>query len=309
MFLRGYPKVGKVPTQQKGPTERGPKGLENFLVSGTIIVTLVTGTIPSVCTTECGHAVPSHASPKAGHPEKPVRDPEKEKREKTNTTGWREGKNMGLRDVIVLENNYETREPLHERRRWVEVDSDWPYSRSWSWMVESASWRISHESYSLQQRPKSFQANKNNISFGKKTYSIRLAGRRGHQSKKSALLYTYRACRAGSVNILTNPLHEMHTIHAGGLFSAWRIHWQLRGDRCSGDQSSIRQRASRDKWLHIVSTSITIRTVRIKVRWPNGRLRIQSFLLLYFILLLFCFFWPFGFYDLCSLMFLRLETK
>lgn len=59
-----------------------------------------------------------------GHPEKPVRDPEKEKREKTNTTGWREGKNMGLRDVIVLENNYETREPLHERRRWVEVDSD-----------------------------------------------------------------------------------------------------------------------------------------------------------------------------------------
>lgn len=71
-----------MPTQQKGPTERGPKGLENFLVSGTIIVTLVTGTIPRVCTTESGHAVPSHASPKAGRPEKPVRDPEMERHNK-----------------------------------------------------------------------------------------------------------------------------------------------------------------------------------------------------------------------------------
>lgn len=37
---RIYRKVGKVPTQQKGPTQRRPKGLENFPASGTIIVSL-----------------------------------------------------------------------------------------------------------------------------------------------------------------------------------------------------------------------------------------------------------------------------
>ena len=85
-------KVRRLPTQQEGP-----KGLENFLVSGTIIVSPVTGTIPSVCTTESGHAVPSHASPKAGHPEKPVRDPEKKNRRKKIHTvrGGGRGKNYG----------------------------------------------------------------------------------------------------------------------------------------------------------------------------------------------------------------------
>lgn len=161
MFLRGYPKVGKVPTQQKGPTERGPKGLENFLVSGTIIVTLVTGTIPSVCTTKSGHAVPSHASPKAGASRKAGERPRKGKNEKRSWGGG--GNNYGATrrhrtwETTMKPGSLLTKGggglnalkiPIH---RVQDLENEW---------LKSASWRISHESYSLQQRPKSFEANK-----------------------------------------------------------------------------------------------------------------------------------------------------